>query len=64
MYKHDTKKHEEWLTVKDLMTELNISKTTAYALARKIPVLRIGGAIRINRHILEEYLTNNRNIQL
>ena len=49
----------EWLSVKDLMRELDISQATAYRLTRNLPVKRFGRSIRIRRKDLNYYLINN-----
>ena len=54
---------KEWLTVRDLMDEFCIGRTTAYSLTKKIPIKRIGGSIRINRRELEEFLDNNQEVR-
>ncbi len=49
---------EKYLTVKDLQQILNLSRSTAYALANsgELKVVRIGSVIRIPRTELDKWI--------
>lgn len=64
MDQNNTFNHNDWITVKDLMEELHVGRSTAYALTHKIPIKRIGRNIRISRNELNKYLSENPEILL
>ena len=51
-----TSKPDEWLTINDLIKELNISRSTAYRMVSNLPAKRFGRSIRISRRDLNLYL--------
>ena len=53
------------LRARDVAGELSISRALAYRLLRtgKIPVVRIGHAVRVKRSDLEEYVERCRSIE-
>lgn len=45
-----------FLRVEEIARELNLSRSAAYRLAERLPHLRLGGAVRVERADLEAYL--------
>ena len=57
-----TARETEWLSLKDVQRLLGIGKTKTYELVTtgKLPAVRIGRCIRVNRTELDEWLRTQR----
>ena len=53
--------HLEFLTVEEVAAQLRLSKSAVYSLIHKglLPVFRFGGAIRISRQQLDEFIQSS-----
>jgi len=52
----ETHTASRFLRVADIARELNLSRSAAYRLAERLPHLRLGGAVRVERADLEAHL--------
>ena len=50
---------KNWYSVQDLMEEFCVSRATAYRLAQKMPMMKIGRQLRISRVDLERFMREN-----
>ncbi|WP_431135109.1 helix-turn-helix domain-containing protein [Psychroserpens mesophilus] len=53
-------KDEEWLSIKDIMRYLNISRSTVNRLVQgnKIPSIKLGGTLVFPKHLINNILQN------
>jgi hypothetical protein len=49
----------DWLTARDIAERLQISRSAAFGLMRKLPRLKMGRITRVSEQVLERYLTQH-----